>query len=355
MTKRRASRRALRRRPLDAPWAALRDDELLALRLKDLRLSIQGSWLEHCVAKLNDELAAKGLAVRAHAWISDEWFSPDNTPGISIPFYLAHPRLVRLEQTMMGHAEGGAERECMRIMRHEAGHVVQHAYALQRRRRWQMLFGRSSAPYPDYYRPNPTSKDYVRHLDRWYAQCHPDEDFAETFAVWLTPRSAWRKRYADWPHALEKLEYVDALMAEIAGQKPLLTKRIQLDPVSKQTMTLAEHYAAKLKRYATDPPSHFDRALKQIFAGAAAKKNAPLAASFIRRHRGEIIEMAMKRPRADQIAVETMLDDICARCAGLKLRAARSGRQMRLDLARLLTNKAARSLYRPSRRLWFAV
>ena len=25
------------------------------------------------------------------------------------------------------------------------------------------------------------------HLDPWYAQSHPDEDFAETFAVWLTP------------------------------------------------------------------------------------------------------------------------------------------------------------------------
>ena len=113
--------------------------------------------------------------------------------------------------------EGGNGRDCMRILRHEAGHVVQHAYRLQRRRRWQQLFGPSSTRYPNYYRPNPASSDFVQHLRLWYAQSHPDEDFAETFAVWLRPRSDWRKRYAGWP-ALRKLEYVDELMAEIAAE-----------------------------------------------------------------------------------------------------------------------------------------
>jgi hypothetical protein len=122
---------------------------------------------------------------------------------------------------MMLEVEGGARRECMQLLRHEAGHVVEYAFALHKRKRWQRLFGRAGARYPDHYQPDPSSRDHVQHLRRWYAQCHPDEDFAETFAVWLTPRSAWKKRYAEWPKALEKLEYVDEVMTEIAGEKPL--------------------------------------------------------------------------------------------------------------------------------------
>ena len=181
------------------------------VRLKDLKLTIAGTWLEDCLATLHDELAQVGLRVRPHAWISSEWFSPDNTPGIGIPFYLAHPRLTRLESKMILDVEGGTWRECMAILRHEAGHVVQHAYGLARRRAWQRLFGPSSQRYPRYYRPNPASRNFVQHLRLWYAQSHPDEDFAETFAVWLRPRSNWRTRYAGWP-ALKKLEYVDELM-----------------------------------------------------------------------------------------------------------------------------------------------
>jgi hypothetical protein len=57
------------------------------------------------------------------------------------------------------------------------------------------------------------------HLDDWYAQAHPDEDFAETFAVWLTPDLDWRARYRGWK-AIAKLEYVDELMRSLAGKPP---------------------------------------------------------------------------------------------------------------------------------------
>ena len=210
-------------------WAYLPDEQLLELRLKDLKLTIGGTWLENCMHNLHAELGERGIVAKPHAWISSEWFSPENTPGIAIPFYLAHPRLMQLERKMIIDVEGGTWSECMRILRHEAGHVMQHSYQLQRRRRWQQLFGRSSQRYPRYYRPNPASRNFVQHLRLWYAQSHPDEDFAETFAVWLRPRSNWRTRYAGWP-ALKKLEYVDELMTEIAGQPPLLTSRERVDP-----------------------------------------------------------------------------------------------------------------------------
>ena len=215
-------------------WSFLPDDELLQMRLKDLGVSLDGTWLLGSVTTLNGELKRKGL-VQAHAWISDEWFSPDTTPGIAIPFYLAHPRLARLERKMFKDVEGGTRRQCMQILRHEAGHIVQHAYALHRRRKWQDMFGRSSTAYPESYRPNPNSKNFVQHLPRWYAQSHPDEDFAETFAVWLTPRSNWKQKYAEWPGAMAKLEYVDTLMSEIAGARSGLTRRLVLTPWAAST------------------------------------------------------------------------------------------------------------------------
>ena len=144
--------------PRKLAWASLPDDQLLQLRFKDLKVSIEGTWLEERLADLYDELGRRGLRIRPHAWVSDEWFSPDVTPGIAIPFYLTHPRLMRLERKLIIDVEGGSLPECMRILRHEAGHMVQHAYQLHRRRRWRELFGRSSTRYPDYYRPDPASR-----------------------------------------------------------------------------------------------------------------------------------------------------------------------------------------------------
>src|SRR5262245_20177629 len=164
-------------------WADWDDERLLELRLCDLDLRIEGTALEERIAELNRELELRGLGFRTHVYRADEWFCPDGVPGIAIPFYLAHPRLERLELAQMLEVEGGTRDWCMRILRHEAGHAIENAYLLRRRRRRQELFGKSTQPYPDYYAPRPYSRSFVTHLDAWYAQSHPDEDFAETFAV----------------------------------------------------------------------------------------------------------------------------------------------------------------------------
>jgi hypothetical protein len=328
---------------------------LLQVRLKDLDLSVEGTWLEGCLHALHEELKDRDIAVRPHAWISDEWFSPDNTPGIAFPFYLAHPRLVRLERKMFVDVEGQTQLECMRILRHEAGHVVQHSYGLHRRRRWQELFGRSSKRYPDYYKANPASRDFVQHLRRWYAQSHPDEDFAETFAVWLTPRSNWRKRYEGWP-ALKKLEYVDELMSEIAGEKPKLTRRVKVDPLSKLNVTLDEHYRKKLEHYAVDTTqSTYDRDLLRIFSSDKRHHAAPAASAFIRKNRSEIRLLVSKWTGEYQITLDAVFDDMIDRARVLKLRAAGSEQQLRLNLAILITAKTVHSFYGSSRRQWFAL
>jgi hypothetical protein len=335
-------------------WTSWPDERLLQLRLRDLKVTVEGTWLEASLSAIHDELDQRGLRIRPHAWISDEWFSAESTPGIAIPFYLAHPRLMRLERRMMSDVEGGTVPECMRILRHEAGHVVQHSYQLQRRRRWQQLFGRSSIRYPHYYRPNPASKNYVQHLRLWYAQSHPDEDFAETFAVWLKPRSDWRTRYADWP-ALRKLEYVDQLMAEIATQRPALTGRLKVDPLSRLNRTLAEHYEKKRALYAVDPPTIYDRDLRRIFSDDPKDRRSPPAAMFLRRNRARIQQMVSKWTREYRPALDAVLNDMIARCRDLRLHAAGAERQLVVDFALLLMARTVDSLYSPARRQWIAV
>src|SRR6266496_5090836 len=335
-------------------WASLPDDRLLQLRLKDLKVTIEGTWLKGRLERLYSELDRRGLRIRPHAWISNEWFSPDDTPGIAIPFYLAHPRLMRLERKMIIDVEGGTVPECLRILRHEAGHALQVAYQLQRRRRWQELFGRSSTRYPTYYRPNPASRRYVYHLPRWYAQSHPDEDFAETFAVWLTPRSNWRKRYAEWP-ALKKLEYVDELMAEIAAEKPVITSRLRVDPLSRLTQTLAEHYEKKQARYAVDHPRVYDRDLRRIFSEDFRHRQSMAASTFLRRNRANIRRVVAKWTGEYQLTLDAVFDDMIRRCRELKLRAVGSKPQLKLDFIVLLTARTVDSLYSPSRRQWLAV
>jgi hypothetical protein len=307
------------------------------------------------VAEVQEELRERGLRVTPHVWLSDEWFSPDNTPGIALPFYLAHPRLMRLERKMILDVEGGTEQECKRILRHEAGHVVQHSFQLQRRSRWTRLFGNSSRRYPRSYRPNPASKNFVQHLPLWYAQAHPDEDFAETFAVWLAPRSDWRNRYAEWP-ALKKLEYVDELMSQLVGRKPQLTRRVKVDPISTLKQTLGEHYERKRANYLSGAPKTYDKDLLRIFSEDEARhRRSPTAASFLTRNRAKMRRLVAQWTEEHQLTLDSILDDMIARSRELKLRAVGPESRLRTEFTVLWTAQTVHLHYSESRRRWFAL
>ena len=182
-----------------ADWASLSDQELLERRISKLGLRLDGTTLEPLIRQLYDELSAHGLVFHPPCHIGDEWFVPIGIPAIFVPFFLVHDRLRALERAMMLEVEGETAEWFMKLMRHEAAHAYTYAYQLTRKKKWQQTFGRTSREEtPDSYRPRPFSRSYVVHLDDWYAQSHPDEDFAETFAVWLTPGLDWRKRYAGW-------------------------------------------------------------------------------------------------------------------------------------------------------------
>jgi hypothetical protein len=306
--------------PAPAPdLNALSDEALLAMRFCDLGLAIAGSWLEPRVAQLNDELAGRGLSFRPHYWLSAEWFTPDGVPGIAIPFYLAHPRLMKLEKAQMLEVEGGTPDWCLKILRHEAGHAIDNAYRLRRRRKRIKLFGSPSQPYPDFYLPKPYSKSFVLHLDSWYAQSHPDEDFAETFAVWLTPDSDWATRYEDWP-ALRKLEYMHALMGEIAGTPPLVTSRREVEPLARLRTTLGRHYAAKRTHYGVDYPHFHDRDLRRLFSNAEEFRHNRKASRFIHAIRRDVRRLVAEWTGTYQYTIDRVIEDIVTRCDDLGLR-----------------------------------
>ena len=140
--------------------------------------------------------------MKPHFYLSTEWGVPFDTISIGIPFYLARQDLTAVHAERVGHLEGAGRVDLLRYLRHEMGHVVNYAYKLYEQAEWIRHFGPMTRPYEENYRPEPFSRRYVRHLPGWYAQKHPDEDWSETFAVWMTPRLDWRTQYADWPEAL---------------------------------------------------------------------------------------------------------------------------------------------------------
>jgi hypothetical protein len=309
---------------VDPPWASLRDEELLAIRVCDLRVAIAGSELEPRVQQLYAELDARGLPLHPPCYLGDEWFSPVPTPAIAIPFCLAHPRLKQLEARQMLEVEGGTPDWCQRLLRHECGHAYDHAWRFSSRPKWRRVFGSPSAEYaPEHYRPRPYSKSFVRHLPNWYAQAHPEEDFAETFAVWLThPEPEWRRRYRGWK-ALEKLEYVDALMREARAKPPLVTGGPCWSDASKMRRTLGRHYAARRKLLAADFPDVYDADLRRIFVHTV-DEGAPLpaeksAARFMKKHRAAIVAEIVQWTGQRKYTVDALVRKLTDRCASLRL------------------------------------
>ena len=224
----------------------------------------------------------------------------------------------------------------MRILRHEAGHAIDNAYKLRQRRRRQQIFGPSYMQYPEYYTPKPYSKSFVLHLDSWYAQSHPDEDFAESFAVWLNPQSDWKERYADWP-ALKKLEYMDALMRELAGKPPLVRTRRKVEPLHSIRKTLRAHYERKRRHYGVDHPHFYDRDLRKLFSDAPEHASNMKAARFIARVRRDVRRMVASWTGEYQYTVDRLLRSIIERCRQLRLRLSRSEEETKIDFALKLT------------------
>jgi hypothetical protein len=211
--------------------------------LRDLGLVIEGTPLSVVLKAFCQELEAAGITrVQPHFYLSTEWGVPFGTISIAIPFYLARLDLTDLHSENVGFIEGSNAADILRYLRHEMGHVINYAYQLYEQEEWVKHFGAITQPYIEEYRPKPFSRQFVRHLPGFYAQKHPDEDWAETFAVWLTPGQDWRDAYADWPAALAKLEYCARTMTELRQREPLVTETDSDDDVTAATYSLEDFY-----------------------------------------------------------------------------------------------------------------
>jgi len=305
---------------MDSPeWAALGDELLLEKKISQLGLTIDGTPLQARVQQLYDELSAKGLTFHPPCHIGDEWFVPVGIPAIFVPFFLVHERLRHLEGKMMLEVEGQTPEWFMRLMRHEAAHAYAYAYQLFRKRKWQRVFGRTSTEAtPQFYRPRPYSHSYVVHLDDWYAQSHPDEDFAETFAVWLTPGLDWRARFKGWK-ALQKLEYVDELMRSLAGHSPPHQPEYRLKDYNFLNIKLKTYYARKRKLYEDSYPDFYDRDLRQLFAGPSGTEPALKASLYLRQRRRHVMEAVCESTNEKKYRVNKLLVRLIERCDQLDL------------------------------------
>jgi len=329
-----------------------RESNLFRVPIRELALAIEGTRLAPLIDQFKSELADHGItAVTPRFHLSTEWGVPFGTVVIGIPFYLARPELLELHREEVGHIEGFNSADILRYLRHEMGHVLNYAYELYEREEWVKLFGSINQPYLEDYRPQPFSRRFVRHLPGWYAQKHPDEDWAETFAVWMTPGRKWQDEYAAWPLVRQKVAYCDRVMQEIRALPPKVTATDLDEDVSELTMSLADYYKAA----AADAPSAagLDGDLKSIFddlpVGEAAvpelKPAAPLIRSLERQLMADVFRWTGHFPEKTR----ALMRDLARRAEALKqVYPAAAEEQVRASVIVLVTALAMNHVHRGS-------
>jgi len=328
-------------------WESLPDDELLRVRICDLGLKIEGSEVEPRVQLLQATLDARSILVRPICYLGSEWQSPDGVPAICIPFYLAHPRLRQLEMRQMLEVEGGTPDACDKLLFHECGHAVDHAFGLSPRKAWRDVFGDPRAEYdPTVYHHRPYSRAFVINLPNWYAQSHPDEDFAETFAVWLavSPED-WRKQYGGWK-ALEKLEYIDRTMRGVAAKPPKVTRAPRgslLGESAKSKRTLGQHYAWKRKLWSSNYPDFYDTDLRRIFGELTPGDET--AARFMKRYRRAITTAIVNWTGEPKYTVDRLIVRLISRADELGLGTPRDESALLIDIGSYLASLISNYLY----------
>jgi putative zinc-binding metallo-peptidase len=291
------------------PHPSPRRRALLRTPIRDLNLSLEGSPLEPLLLRLDRELKRKVPRFRPRYYLTDEWGCPSGQPVIGIPFYLAHRDLARIEKETN---DLESPRETLMYLRHEAGHAFNYAYRLYQRPEWRATFGPYRRRYSDDYRPVPFSRDYVRHLAGWYAQKHPDEDFAETFAVWLTPKSNWRRRYRGWP-AMKKLLLVDRFARELRDVEPPVTRGRTDIRADQMKMTVGDYVAQSAARTRAVFEQAYDHHLEDVFLrpDSAPRASRP-AWEIVEEHRTALTNTIATWTGVRRGVVRELVDSIAA-------------------------------------------
>lgn len=330
-------------------WEKLNDHDLLELRFCDLELKIEGSRIEPLVEELYNELQQKNINFRPHVWVSEDWFSMDGIPGIAIPFYVLHKRFSQLCKKMHLEDEGYNKKEAIKLLRHETGHAIDNAYKLRLSHQRQVLFGLSSTDYPESYAPLNSSSNYVSHLNPWYAQAHPDEDWAETFAMWLTPDSKWKELYKD-TLAYKKLDFIDKVMKSIAGKDPVVQKKKQPGDISQSRRKLKTFFTEKIDSLTAVPDLNLIPFAHFIFSSEKNFKKKKRADQFLKQNSDSICQKVAQWTGHNSFTIRTIYESFIKNCTQLNLYLMKSERETRIDIACMLTSQIMNStLFGPNK------
>ena len=292
--------------------------QVLATPICTLGLKLAGSPVEPFVEQMYQELSDKGL-IRFHpgVYLSDEWGCPSGEPVIGIPFYLGDKRLSEIE-AQVNDLE--SDDEVMMYLRHEAGHAFNYAYKLYRTAEWKAMFGPFRRAYRENYKPVAFSRRYVRHIAGWYAQKHPDEDFAETFAVWLTPDSKWRSKYKHWG-AIQKLEYMERIGETLGGTDPLRKRGRPDITVDDMEQTVAEFYQQSLEGIAAPDDVAMDTDLIDMFPSTRVPQaEQRTAAELIKEHRKTLVDKVTYWTGVQRPTAKKLVESVEQRARELELR-----------------------------------
>jgi hypothetical protein len=329
--------------------------ELLLTPLSRLPVSTGDGPAGAAIGILREELKRLKLErIQPNFYLSTGYGTVEGTTNIAVGFYDASPLIRELHKEYRRWLY--TPEEILATLRHEIGHAFCYAHKLYRRKDFRETFnvrGHFFHTYPvtNRYveRANPWSRDYVNPSGDHYAQKHPDDDFAETFAEWFTSRRAWRKKYRRFPGALKKLDYVDRLVHELRRKEPELVNDPNLldEPISEMPVTLARFLkATNIQRYRKGATGYIDGDLRRLFQKPPGRidlrKNYLSAEEYLRENRPYLTKHVLAAQKIDPLTLKDLLDKCQHRAKELRLAVHRRERETKLvEIAAYLGSRCA--------------
>jgi hypothetical protein len=304
--------------------------EILHTPINKLGLAIKGTLIDEAISRVREDMVRVGITqLSPYFYLSNAYGCVAGTTNIAVGFYDCNEYLRQLNKEIRNWLYDPAD--ILQIMRHEVGHAFCYAYKLYRTKEFRHLFkvkGHFFNTYREHLgsRPNAWSADFVNPAGDYYAQKHPDEDFAETFSVWLTPEMDWQGQFRSKPGALKKLSYVERIVADFGRQDTLLNNSGSntLDmPVEQLSMTVAQFWGAKTAQmitYRRRATGYVDADLRELFQGPP--RNLPphrfrreyrRAGRFLRSYKRLLINRVSYWVGADDFVVSDLIDKLAVR------------------------------------------
>jgi len=305
---------------------ATRKMELLTTPVNRLGLDLKRSPVQPHMDRLMILLHRRGIRLKPRFYLGEDWGCVTGTSNIEVGFYDADPLLRELNQDVRGWAH--EPRVIDYLLRHETGHAFCYMHRLYKLREFRVVFdvkGKFFDTYPatDRFKPHPWSRNYVNPNRDHYAQKHPDEDFAETFGVWLEPMSVWRRAYRNKKGALQKLDFVSRLIARYGDKAPDVEPDLRKvdSPVEAIRATVAEQLDASLTRYRAKATGYIDPMLRKIgrYHARPAPSGAIPLADAVASYRKFIEGIVVRHARVTSSQASSLMSKIQSRARVLHL------------------------------------